>query len=655
LHGNVVPGYSTNVTVNYTGPIPNPVGSVVISEIQYNPPLTNASYVELRNTSGSASFDLSNWELRGLDYVFPPGSTIANGQYLLLVKDQSQFISAYSRYLPIFDYFSGDLQFEGETLTLLMPAAQTDQPPVVVDKVRYLASAPWAATTPGGSLQLKDSAQDHFRVANWAAATGTPLASNAVSTILVPFPPLWLNELQADNLTGITNRAGQRTSWLELYNSGPNTVALTNLFLSPTYTNLTAWAFPPDAVIAPGEFKLIFCDSQTNLSTLSELHTSFSLPGGAGSLALIRISGTVTQVLDFVSYTNLIPNRSHGSFPDAQVFDRQQFYFVTPGGPNNGSSAPLTVVINELMAANTHTLGNPVNGKYSDWFELYNYGTNTVYLDGFFLTDVLTNLFKFAIPPGYVIPPGGFLLVWADELNTNGTPDLHANFKMSKVGESLGLFGADGTPVDYRIYGPQADDVSLGRFPDAGIESFFMPTATPRTNNIIPNTAPLLATIIDKYLHDGQTIHFTATATDAESVYPSLTFSLDSGSPAGAFINPTTGQFFWTAIGVPVPSTNVISVRVTDNGSPPLSDTRSFLVMVTSRPRVTCAAPVGNVLSLNFGTLPGQTYQVEFKDNLDGPAWSPLGETVTGTGNTEQVNDDITGRTQRYYRLRVLP
>src|SRR6202012_1939792 len=45
--------------------------------------------------------------------------------------------------------------------------------------------------------------------------TTTPNAHNSMETALPPFPPLWINELQADNLIGITNQAGQHTGWLE--------------------------------------------------------------------------------------------------------------------------------------------------------------------------------------------------------------------------------------------------------------------------------------------------------------------------------------------------------------------------------------------------------------------------------------------------------
>ena len=58
--------------------------------------------------------------------------------------------------------------------------------------------------------------------------------------------------MQADNLTGITNSAGQHTGWLELYNPGTNVISLNGLYLANNYTNLLQWAFPSNAVINAG-------------------------------------------------------------------------------------------------------------------------------------------------------------------------------------------------------------------------------------------------------------------------------------------------------------------------------------------------------------------------------------------------------------------
>ena len=123
----------------------------------------------------------------------------------------------------------------------------------------------------------------------------TPGANNNLAATLPSFPTLWLNEVQAENLTGPTNSAGQRTAWVELYNPSTNSVTLTNLYLTASYSNLTHWAFPAGAFISPGQFKLIFTDGLTNLSTLSELHTSFSLAPGTGSIALARLDAIVAN------------------------------------------------------------------------------------------------------------------------------------------------------------------------------------------------------------------------------------------------------------------------------------------------------------------------------------------------------------------------
>ena len=85
---------------------------------------------------------------------------------------------------------------------------------------------------------------------------------------------------------------------------------------------------------------MIFADGQTNLSTTNELHASFTLASGSGSLALSRLYNGQPQVLDYIDYANLPPNWSYGSFPDGQSFVRQAFFQPTPGGTNNGTAVP---------------------------------------------------------------------------------------------------------------------------------------------------------------------------------------------------------------------------------------------------------------------------------------------------------------------------
>lgn len=193
--------------------------------------------------------------------------------------------------------------------------------------------------------------------------------------------------------------------------------------------------------------------------------------------------------MDYLDYVDLVSDESYGSVPDGEPRNRRVLYYVTPGATNNPATPPLPVFINEWMAGNTQTLTDPTDGHYDDWFELYNSGQTPVDLSGCFLTDTLTNWNKFTIPPGTILAPRGFLLVWADEdTNENGvTNQLHTNFKLSRDGEAIGLFGPDGTPVDMVTFGPQTDDVSEGRWPDGAQPPFvFMTEPTPGAPNIVP-------------------------------------------------------------------------------------------------------------------------------------------------------------------------
>lgn len=107
------------------------------------------------------------------------------------------------------------------------------------------------------------------------------------------------------------------------------------------------------------------------------------------------------------------------------------------------------------------------------------------------------------------------------------------------------------------------------------------------------NEAPVLAALANRTIAEGSTLAFTATATDPNTPANALTFSLVS-APAGASIDPVSGAFTWTPTGAQAPSTNTIALRVTDNGAPPLSDTKSFVVIVTSPNAPPVLNPIAN-------------------------------------------------------------
>jgi hypothetical protein len=91
---------------------------------------------------------------------------------------------------------------------------------------------------------------------------------------------------------------------------------------------------------------------------------------------------------------------------------------------------------------------------------------------------------------------------------------------------------------------------------------------------------PVLAPIGNYIISEGTLLIITNTAVDNNLPPRPLVFSLGAGAPKNAIIDPATGVFQWRPTAAQAPSTNIISVIVTDNGVPPLSATRQFKVVV---------------------------------------------------------------------------
>ena len=144
-----------------------------------------------------------------------------------------------------------------------------------------------------------------------------------------------------------------------------------------------------------------------------------------------------------------------------------------------------SVVINELMADNDNTVPDP-QGDYDDWVELHNLTDSAVMVTGLYLSDKEDEPTKWAFPENTEIPANGYLIVWLDEDGEDAPDGLHANFKLSKNGETLTLVGADaqGNPVlDSITFGEQETDTALGRSPN-GTGDFQVVQATPGAPNM---------------------------------------------------------------------------------------------------------------------------------------------------------------------------
>jgi hypothetical protein len=483
----------------------------------------------------------------------------------------------------------------------------------------------------------------------------TPGAMNSVAQSLPAFPPIWLNEVGPQNLSGPVDRLGHRHPWVELFNPSSRSVDLAGLFLGNNYTNPAQWAFPASTIIPSNSFLVVWTDGNVTESTPDELHASFSLPPQSGSVALSTTNVGRTTVLDYLNYSLPQPDRSYGELPDGSALHQQAFYYVTPGATNRSEPGPLSVFINEWMADNATTLADPADDDFEDWFELYNPGPGTVYLSGTFLGTSLTNRTEYPIPDGYSIPEGGHLLVWADSESQNATnrSDLHVDFKLSKEGDAIGLFAANGAVIDFVVFGAQDQDLSNGRFPDGAGSISPLSVPTPREPNylLLANTAPSLTPLANQSIFDGQLLALAVSASDADLPAQALTFSLEPGGAVGAFINPESGLFSWRPDSTQLGSWSFV-VRVSDDGVPPMSATASFVVQVMPRPSFSAILPGPNGgCSLTFGSVPGQIYRIEYKDSLADPEWLRLGVDTLADAASTVITDDTVAGAQRFYRV----
>ena len=94
------------------------------------------------------------------------------------------------------------------------------------------------------------------------------------------------------------------------------------------------------------------------------------------------------------------------------------------------------------------------------------------------------------------------------------------------------------------------------------------------------NVAPVIAAIDDRNVDEGQELSFTVAAADSNQPPQSLMFSLVDPRPSGTQIDSLTGVFTWTPTEAQGPGDDSVTVRVVDNGEPPLAAQRSFVVHV---------------------------------------------------------------------------
>ncbi|MBO6514758.1 MAG: CotH kinase family protein, partial [Phycisphaerales bacterium] len=293
-------------------------------------------------------------------------------------------------------------------------------------------------------------------------------------------PRITINEVIAINETIIADEAGQFEDFIELYNDEDVSVDLSGMYLSDTPSIPQLWRIPDGTIIGPKSFLLIWADDD---ELDGPLHTNFKLSSSGEQVTLAHRDDQGAVLIDSLNFPSLGVDESFGRFKDGSS-STEIFCAVTPAAPNDPDDACFTepdptplVYINEWLASNDGAVLDEF-GDDDDFIELYNAEDFDVDLSGRYLTDDLLDANKWEFPAGTIIPANSYLVIWADDEPEQGP--LHATFKLSAGGESIGLFDRISNqlaPIDTLTYAAQTTDVSEGRAPDGSTcFAFFDPS-----------------------------------------------------------------------------------------------------------------------------------------------------------------------------------
>jgi hypothetical protein len=151
------------------------------------------------------------------------------------------------------------------------------------------------------------------------------------------------------------------------------------------------------------------------------------------------------------------------------------------------------------------------------------------------------------------------------------------------------------------------------------------------------NQAPIAVAVPTRRVSEGNTLSFALSATDADLPQQRLTFDLMAG-PEGLTVTPS-GTVVWKPMEHQGPSTNLVMIRIVDDGSPSLSVTNVVEIVV----REVNVAPRFDVLGPK-AVRPGTEWRLQLNaSDSDLPAQlltyrlvsGPSGLTVTPNGSVQ--------------------
>ena len=323
------------------------------------------------------------------------------------------------------------------------------------------------------------------------------------------FSQIQINEIFADNGNCCLDDSLETEDFLEIINTGTSPIDLAGYYFGDQDGgSVIPSGYPEITTISAGGLLLLWFDNDPEQGPL---HVDAKLNNSGETIIGIDLDGNV--IIDAI-YGPQSEDVSFGSFPDGEPYDSGWEFTMcpTPGEPN--TSCPLIegctslnatnynidatiedgscvfgsfngLMINEYSAANCDNDGSDC-GDYDDWIEILNNTSESIDLEGYYLTDRISNLIKWSFPSSVTINPGDHLIVYASGLDPDlETSSTNTSFKLTQTKETeyIVLSSPEGVIIDYKKLTPHQLNHSIGRSFDASSDWSIFTNSTPGSVN----------------------------------------------------------------------------------------------------------------------------------------------------------------------------
>ena len=298
-----------------------------------------------------------------------------------------------------------------------------------------------------------------------------------------------ISELMAQNNGILADPDGDYSDWVEIHNPTDEDIDLAGYSLTDDANQPRRYVFP-NLTLSAGEYLVVYASGK-NSTDLSKkiVHLPFSLKSTGETLYLYDPEGAE---ISKVTILNLAENATCGTNDKG---DTVYFQNPTPGAANSGiktgegqnqvATSSVSVYISEYTTSDTVTLAD-IDGDFSAWVELYNYGQTAVSLNGFALSDDATKNDKWLFPD-VMLEAGQYLVVFLSgkTMAYVAGNEIHADFKLSGEEDSLTLYDNTKKVVDSCTVYQLTSNLSCGRPAEEQTVWKFFARATPGAPNTV--------------------------------------------------------------------------------------------------------------------------------------------------------------------------